>query len=164
MRMLKRKTKEIDLPIPYGKEHQDDIVNIALQFLEKRINKTKPLMNSDDIRNYLILKLGLLEYESFGVILLDNRNKVISFEPIFRGTINEITVYTREIIRTALLHNASRLVAVHNHPGGHCKPSASDRCLTEKLQETLEIMDITLLDHFIVADNKILSFVDKGYL
>jgi DNA repair protein RadC len=125
----------------------------------------KPLMrNPTQVKDYLIMALGKLEYEVFQVIYLDTQHRVISSEEAFRGTVNQTAVYPREIIKRALQLNAAALVVSHNHPSGELEPSNSDHLLTKHLKEALQTVDVRLLDHIIVGGNKTLSFSERGLL
>jgi DNA repair protein RadC len=125
----------------------------------------KPLMrNPTQVKDYLIMALGKLEYEVFQVIYLDTQHRVISSEEAFRGTVNQTAVYPREIVKRALQLNAAALVVSHNHPSGELEPSNSDHLLTKHLKEALQTVDVRLLDHIIVGGNKTLSFSERGLL
>jgi len=92
------------------------------------------------------------------------RNHVLSVQEIFRGTLTETRVYPREILRQALLQNAAAVIVAHNHPSGTAEPSAEDRRLTEVLKKSLQMVDISLLDHFVVTSRQAVSFAERGWL
>ena len=96
--------------------------------------------------------------------MLDNRHRVIGFEEVFRGTIDAASVYPREIVKLALLRNAAALIVAHNHPSGVAEPSAADQQLTRRLKEALALVDVRLLDHFVVGDGEVVSFAERGLL
>ncbi|NTV72506.1 MAG: DNA repair protein RadC, partial [Azonexaceae bacterium] len=104
------------------------------------------------------------EYEVFCCVFLDAQNRVIAVEELFRGTLTQTSVYPREIIKRALAHNAAALILAHNHPSGVAEPSQADRSLTRSLAGALALVDIRVLDHFIVAGASSLSFMEAGHL
>jgi DNA repair protein RadC len=116
------------------------------------------------VRQYLQLMLGGRAYESFAVLFLDVKNRLISSEELFRGTLDQASVYPREVLKSALKHNAAAVILAHNHPSGSCEPSSADRQLTSKLQQALQLIDIRVLDHFIVANPHVYSFAEHGLL
>lgn len=142
-------------------ESELDIINQAKAIMEKYIHNGKKLCSSDDVKDYFVLHLGLYEYEVFGVLYLNSQNKVIAFEELFRGTINELSVYPREIVKQVLHYNAAKVILVHNHPSGDTKPSPLDIAVTYKIKNALALIDVNVLDHFIVAKNCIISMREE---
>lgn len=122
------------------------------------------LDSPDRVRDYLRLLIGNRDIEVFVVILLSVRNHVLSVEEVSRGTLTETRVYPREILRLALLQNAAAVIVAHNHPSGTAEPSAEDRLLTEVLKQSLNLVDISLLDHFVVSSTQAVSFAERGWL
>lgn len=122
------------------------------------------LDHPERVRDYLRLMIGHCEIEIFVVILLSVRNHVLSVHEVFRGTLTETRIYPREILRLALLHNAAAVIVAHNHPSGAAEPSAADRSLTEVLKKSLQMVDISLLDHFVVTPWQAVSFAERGWL
>jgi DNA repair protein RadC len=116
------------------------------------------------VRDYLRLILRSKEYEVFCCVFLDTQNRVLAVEELFRGTLTQTSVYPREIIKRALAHNAAALILAHNHPSGVAEPSQADRLLTRKLADALALVDVRVLDHFIVAGASSLSFMESGQL
>src|SRR5690606_6830700 len=104
------------------------------------------------------------EREVFAIIFLDTRNKVIAFDRLFYGTIDGASVYPREVAKAALQHNAAAVILAHNHPSGNPQPSEADRRLTRRLVDALGLLDIRVLDHFVVGEGKPLSFAEQGLL
>jgi len=102
--------------------------------------------------------------EIFAVLFLDSRHRALGFEELFYGTVNCATVYPREVVRRALAHNASAVVIGHNHPSGDPEPSAADREITARLKQSLELMEVRLLDHFVVGDGLPVSMAERGLL
>jgi len=123
------------------------------------------LSSPREVRDYLRLKLAALPYEVFMVLLLDAQNRLIRSEEVFRGTLTQTSVYPREIVKLALAHNAAALILAHNHPSGVAEPSRADEQLTLSLRQALALVDVKVLDHFIVAGNAApLSFAERGLL
>jgi DNA repair protein RadC len=112
----------------------------------------------------LRLLLAGREYEVFAVVLLDAQNRVLSCEELFRGTLTQTSVYPREVVKVALAANAGSAIFAHNHPSGVSEPSGADRQLTKHLAEALALVDIRVLDHFIVAGAESMSFAERGLL
>lgn len=100
----------------------------------------------------------------FGVVLLDNQNRVLAWRELFQGSVNETPIYPREVVKLALQHNAAAIILVHNHPSGSTEVSAQDRHITQRLQQALELIDIRVLDHFIVAGDCTVSMAERGQL
>ena len=115
-------------------------------------------------RNFLISQLHGKENESFACLFLDTRHHIIRFEELYQGTIDHAHVYPRVIIKRALGCNAAALILVHNHPSGVIQPSQADKSLTKRLKDLLNLVDIRILDHFIVADGQSFSFAEHGLL
>ena len=116
------------------------------------------------VRDYLRLTLAGREYEVFVAIFLDAQNRVLAAEELFRGTLTQTSVYPREVVKAALRHNAAAVIFAHNHPSGVAEPSHADELLTQSLKQSLALVDIKVLDHFIVAGSGVLSFAERGLL
>ncbi len=140
------------------------VLEMSRRHLDAQLRRGDPLSNPDNTRNFLISKLRDYEYEVFGVLLLDNRHRVIRWEEIFRGTIDGASVHPREVIKIALKENAAAVIFAHNHPSGVTDPSASDKHLTQSLIQALGMLDIRVLDHFIIGDGKGYSFAEHGLI
>lgn len=128
--------------------------------------KHKDLLSSPTaVRDWLTLKLAGLGYEVFGALWLDSKNRLIAWEELFRGTLAQTSVFPREVVKRALAHNAAAVLLCHNHPSGVAEPSQADELLTRNLQQALALVDVRVLDHFIVAGNaRPLSFAERGLL
>ena len=147
------------------KDQQDKIIARALRILEERAKYNEQTLGTPtDVKNYLRLKLGEVEHEVFCCVWLDSQHKVIDFEEMFRGTINQTSVYPREVIKAALRRNAAAVIFAHNHPSGLLEPSSADIQLTSTLKKTLDMIDVRTLDHFIIAASGILSFAERGLI
>ncbi|WFF41851.1 JAB domain-containing protein [Salinicola endophyticus] len=128
--------------------------------LERDAALTSPTL----VRRFLSAQLRHLPHEAFAALFLDNQHRVIRFEILAEGTLDGASIYPREVVRRALAHNAGALIFAHNHPSGLAEPSQSDRRVTERLSEALGLFDIRVLDHFVVGDGEVISFVERGWL
>ena len=137
----------------------------ALRAMERVLRAPGEVLTSPAlVRQYLMLRLASLSHEVFMVLLLDSQNRLISAEELFRGTLSQTAVYPREVVKAALLANAAGVIFAHNHPSGCAVASAADRTLTEALKKALSVVDITVLDHLIVAGRDSVSFAERGWL
>ena len=137
---------------------------IGRRYLASRIRRGAPLDGPDGVRRFLESRLRHYRYEVFACLFLDNRHRVIRFDELFRGTIDGASVHPREVVRQALEHNAAALILAHNHPSGVAEPSHADRALTRRLREATALVDVRLLDHFVVGDGEVVSFAERGWL
>lgn len=128
------------------------------------IPKGQAIRSPDDTHAFLKARIGSLEHESFAIIYLDNRHRVIKFETIFRGTVDGTSVYPREVLKEALKNNAAAVILAHNHPSGQAEPSAADERITRRLKAALELIDVRLLDHVIVCKNQSTSMASRGLI
>jgi DNA repair protein RadC len=127
--------------------------------------QTRDVLNSPQaVRDYLVLKLGSLTKEVFLVLFLDTQNRLVATEEMFSGSLKETSVYPREVVKRALHHNAAAVIFAHNHPSGIAQQSQADELITKQLKQALDLVDVRVLDHFIVAGNNTLSFSQKGLL
>ena len=142
------------------------IIESALKILEKRIpyNSDSPSLTSPEAsKQYVKLQLATYEHEVFACLFLDNRNRVIAFDELFRGTIDGASVYPREVVKACLSHNAAAVIFAHNHPSGIAEPSLADEKITHRLKEALILIDVRVLDHLIVGET-VVSFAERGLL
>lgn len=116
------------------------------------------------VRGYLRLRMQHLGHEVFWAVFLDAQNRVIAAEELFRGTLTQTSVYPREVVKRSLANNAAGVILAHNHPSGVAEPSVQDQALTRSLAESLALVDVKVLDHFIVAPGAFLSFAERGLL
>ncbi len=137
---------------------------LVMRWLQEDLHHRSLLGRPAAVESYLRLYFSGREHESFVVLFLDAQNQLISAEELFRGTLTQTAVYPREILKAALRHNAAGVIFAHNHPSGLAEPSNADRRLTETLQKVLVLVDIKVLDHFIVAGSNALSFAEHGWL
>ena len=142
----------------------NDVLDRAQALLAQRYRTGSPVLSSPALtRDFLRVHLGASECEIFGVLHLDSRHRLIAVENLFRGTINSASVHPREVVKTALLHNAAAVVLYHNHPSGLSEPSAADELITRRLKEALALIDVRVLDHLIVAET-IAASSGLGYM
>ncbi|KMN47779.1 hypothetical protein VL04_01565 [Chromobacterium violaceum] len=137
---------------------------LARRALSEQMRLGDALSSPQQVRDYLRLSIGRREVETFVVIFLSAQNRLIEVEEVFKGTLTETPVYPREVLRRALRHNAAALIIAHNHPSGVSEPSSADRVLTDTLKRALELVDIRLLDHFVVTGGHAESFAERGWL
>ncbi|KJH77159.1 MULTISPECIES: DNA repair protein RadC [Pseudomonas] len=132
--------------------------------LAERLRVRSALENPQAVRDYLKSMLRHEQQEVFGCLFLDSRHQVLAFEALFRGSIDSTAVHPREVVKRALANNAAALILCHNHPSGNAAPSQADRQLTKRLQEALQLIDVRILDHFIVGDGDPLSMAEYGWM
>lgn len=141
------------------------VLEMARRALREEIATGDVLSSPGAVRDYLRLTLGTLCHEVFLVLLLDAQHRLIGVEELFRGTLTQTSVYPREVVKLALQRNAAAMILAHNHPSGLCEPSAADTVLTRALKDALALVDVKVLDHFIVAGSaRPLSFAERGLL
>jgi len=137
---------------------------VADRYLEKRLVGKNPLNNSKDLYDFLYLNIGEKHHECFQVVFLDAKNKVISTETLFQGTLTASAVYPREVVNAALRNHASAIIFAHNHPSGDPEPSQEDVSITRQLIFACRVMGIIVHEHLIIGEKKYFSFADKGYI
>jgi DNA repair protein RadC len=143
----------------------DEIIQLALNILTARLKEPGVSLSSPDaVKQFLRLKLASKDHEVFAVLFLDVKNRLIAYEEMFRGTLTHTSVYPRELVKTAMLHNAASVIYSHNHPSGMATPSDADRLLTNAMSKALEMVDVRSLDHIIVAGANTYSFAEHGEL
>jgi len=140
------------------------VLEMAKRHYVEVLQRGDVLTSPEATRAYLSAQLRGYSYEVFACLFLDNQHRVIIFEELFRGTIDSASVYPREVVKKALLHNAAAVIFAHNHPSGANEPSQSDKQITEKLKQSLSLFDIRVLDHFIIGDGEPYSFAEHGVL
>jgi DNA repair protein RadC len=122
------------------------------------------LSSPASVRDYLRMTLAGRDYEVFMVLFLDAQNRVLSSEEMFRGTLTQTSVYPREVVKRSLANNAGAVIFAHNHPSGVAEPSRADELLTQSLKQALALVDVRVLDHFVVAGGGVMSFAERGLL
>jgi DNA repair protein RadC len=141
------------------------ILELARRSLKEELAAGLSLSSPTAVRDYLRLTLSSLPYEIFVILYLDAQNRLIKSDELFRGTLTQTSVYPREVVKLSLACNAAAVILAHNHPSGVAEPSRADELLTRSLKQALSLVDVKLLDHFIIAGNAPpLSFAERGLL
>jgi len=140
----------------------EEILKAARAFMSRRVHRGVSMTSPKLVKEFLSMKLGTLEYESFCVLLLDKRHRLIEYIELFRGTIDGASVHPREVVKLALAKNAAALLLAHPHPSGVAEPSQADELITQRLKDALSLIDVRVLDHFIVAGGDVISMAERG--
>lgn len=138
------------------------VLEISRRHLREGLDRGISLENPQQTSDYLISELCGYEHEVFSCLYLDNRHRVLKFEKLFNGTINSASVHPREVVKKALKYNAAAVILAHNHPSGVSEPSQADINITSHLKEALNLVDVRLLDHFVVGDGEYVSLAERG--
>jgi DNA repair protein RadC len=142
-------------------EHK--ILELAAEIIAKKYLRGDIFTNATATKEYLTYKLGNYEREVFVVLLLDSQHRLIKYNELFFGSIDSANVYPREVVKQALEYNAAAVIFAHNHPSGVVEPSTADKRITSRLKEALNVVDVRVLDHFIVGESCI-SFAERGLI
>ncbi|MHA3734331.1 RadC family protein [Pseudomonas sp. Eth.TT006] len=140
------------------------VLEMGRRHLAERMRKKPALENPQAVRDYLKSMLRHEPHEVFGCLFLDSKHQVLTFEALFRGSIDNTSVHPREVVKRSLANNAAAVILCHNHPSGNSDPSQADRQLTKRLQKALDLIDVRVLDHFIVGDGEPLSMAECGWM
>lgn len=140
------------------------VLEIARRHLGEVLAAGDALASPQATRQYLAARLRGLDHEVFGALFLDAQHRVITWAELAHGTLDGASVYPREVVKAALQHRAAAVIFAHNHPSGVAEPSAADRMLTERLKAALAMIDVRVLDHFVVGEGTPLSFAERGWL
>ena len=140
------------------------VLEMSRRALKEEMQCGDALNSPRAVRDYLRLLLGGRQQEVFLALFLDTQHRVITSEELFHGTLIQTSVYPREVVKRALAHNAAAVILAHNHPSGVAEPSQADQLLTAALKQALGLVDVRVLDHFIVAGGQTLSFAEKGLI
>jgi DNA repair protein RadC len=140
------------------------VMELARRALREELETPGALNTPGAVRDYLRLALARPDREVFMALLLDAQHRIVASEELFHGTLTQTSVYPREVVKCALRHNAAAVIFAHNHPSGIAEPSHADELLTRSLKSALSLIDVQVLDHFIVAGSRILSFAESGLL
>ena len=139
-----------------------EVIDAALAVLSAQVSRVNTLNSPRAVREFLAIRYANLEHEVFTVIFLDNRNRVIACEDMFRGTIDGASVYPREVVKAALAHNAAACLLAHPHPSGIAEPSQADEFITRRLRDALALVDIRLVDHVVIGGGVMVSLAERG--
>ena len=140
----------------------EEIIRKAREVMSRKVRRGTSMSSPQVVRDFLSIKLGTLEHEIFCVLLLDSRFRLIEFVELFRGTIDGASVHPREVVKLALSKNAAALVAAHPHPSGVAEPSVADEQITRQLKAALDLVQIRLLDHVVIAGGVAISMAERG--
>ncbi|WP_072039130.1 RadC family protein [Vibrio sinaloensis] len=140
------------------------VLELTQRYLSETLKRGDALTSPEQTKLYLSGLLRDKQREEFYVLYLDNQHRVIVGESLFQGTIDAASVYPREVVKRALEHNAAALILAHNHPSGVAEPSQSDRRITRRISDALALVDVRILDHFVVGDGEIVSFAERGWI
>jgi DNA repair protein RadC len=139
-------------------------IELARRSIKEELKAGAALTSPAAVRDYLRLAIGGRPHEVFICIWLDAQHRVIKFDEPFRGTLTQTSVYPREVVKMALQTNAAAVIFAHNHPSGVAQPSQADELLTHNLRDALALVEVKVLDHFIIAGNQAISFAERGLL
>jgi len=137
---------------------------LLLRDLREQMSNSPVMSSPQVLRDWLRLHCAGLQHEVFLVLYLDAHHRLIEAEELFRGTLTQTSVYPREVVKGALTRNAAALALAHNHPSGEAEPSRADELLTQTLKSALSLVDVRIIDHFIVAGEKVVSFAELGLI
>ncbi|MFJ4137518.1 RadC family protein [Pseudomonas fragi] len=140
------------------------VLEMSRRHLAERLRRESALESPQAVRDYFKALLRHEPHEVFGCLFLDTRHRMLAFEVLFRGSIDSASVYPRQVVKRALAHNAAAVIFCHNHPSGISEPSQADRMLTKRLIQALDLIEVRVLDHFIVGDGQPLSMVERGWM
>ncbi len=140
------------------------VMEMARRALEEKLKSGDAMSSPKSVRDYLRLSLQGKKHEVFVAIFLDAQNRTIATEELFKGTLTQTSVYPREVVKRALYHNSAAIIFAHNHPSGVAEPSQADEILTQSLKQALALIDVKVLDHFIVGAGTAMSFAERGLI
>lgn len=143
---------------------KESVVKLALKALAMKHRAGRTLSSPDATRDYLCLRLAEYRNEVFGGLFLDNLCRIIAVRELFQGTVNSASVHPRVVVQQAMEANAAAIVFFHNHPSGVAEPSRADEMITRRLREALALVDVRVLDHFVVSAGESVSFAERGLL
>lgn len=143
---------------------EEEVLRVAEEILTNRFQRGEALSDPSAAGRIMKMRLAGNPHEVFAVAFLDTRHRLIAIEDMFRGTVDGCEVHPREVVRSALTHNAAAVILAHNHPSGSPEPSAADRSVTSRLKLSLALVDVRLLDHFVVGDGEPVSLAARGWV
>lgn len=139
------------------------ILETAAEILSDQYVSGNAFINPQATKDYLACKLGGYDKEVFAVMMLDNQHQLIEFRELFFGTIDGASVYPREVVKAVLEANAAAVIFAHNHPSGNSEPSQADKAINIRLSDALALIDVRVLDHFVIGESST-SFAERGLL
>jgi DNA repair protein RadC len=140
------------------------VIEMARRALAQQLVAAPVFESPASVKDYVQLQLGGLPHEVFAVLFLDSQHRLLKWDEMFRGTLNQTSVYPREVVRRALALNAGAVILAHNHPSGLAEPSRADEFLTQSLKAALQLVDVRVLDHLVVGRGVVVSFAERGLL
>ncbi len=140
----------------------DEILAMANRLIRRKFARGRSIISPEIAASYLPIQLAHFEHETFWTLFLDNQHRVLAFEQLFTGTIDQSSVYAREVVKRTLQLNAAAVIFAHNHPSGYSVPSQADRDITDKLRSALALIDVKVLDHFVVGADQVTSMAELG--
>jgi DNA repair protein RadC len=140
------------------------VIRAAAEAVTRALHRGPSFSSPAAARKLLPALLGPLQHEEFCIAHLDAQARLIDFERLFRGTVDGASVHPREVVRSAIAHNSVSIVLVHNHPSGSPEPSEADKIITIRIRQALQLVDIRVLDHFLVAGGELVSLTDRGII
>jgi len=151
-------------PANMSDAEKDTVFMLAMNMLAARHQRGRPIKSPSDTQAYLRLRLAGVKTERFGCLFLDNRHRILGMRELFQGTVDGTAVYPRVVVQEALAANAAAVILYHNHPSGVAEPSQADEMITRRLKAALQLVDIRLLDHFVVATGDSVSLAARGLI
>ena len=148
----------------YRPANASELLVAAQRLLAAQVRGSDVMSSPEVVKDFLRTRLGQLPHEVFAVVHLDSQHRVIDYVEMFRGTVNQTSVYPREVVKEALARNSAALLLVHGHPSGVAEPSRADEAITQALKTALALVDVRVLDHLIVAGSTVLSMAEQGLL
>jgi len=140
------------------------VMEMARRALAEQIKQGAIMDSPQSVKDYLRLSIRSKPHEVFVVIFLDAQHRTIVTEELFRGTLTQASVYPREVVKRSLFHNAAAVILAHNHPSGSAEPSKADEILTQSLKQALALVDVSVLDHFVIGNEDVVSFAERGLI
>lgn len=153
-----------DLFGEYRAASEEEVRAAALRAVASQVRSGPVFDSPAAVKDYLVLQLAHLEHEVFVILFLDSQHRLIQYRAMFRGTVNQTSVYPREVVKAALACNASAILCAHNHPSGQAEPSRADEYLTQTLKSALMLVDIRVLDHIVVGGHTTVSMAQRGLI
>lgn len=151
-------------PADLNDVEKQSVITLAMKVLSIKHRAGRVLSKPDETRDFLRLRLADYRNEVFGCLFVDNRHRIIAVRELFQGTIDGASVYPRVVVQQAMKVNAAAVVFFHNHPSGVAEPSHADEAITRRLKDALALVDVRVLDHFVVSAGESVSFAERGLL
>ncbi len=140
------------------------VLEMGRRHLAEQLTRPQALSSVSAVRDYLVTQLRHKPHEVFAALFLDNQHRLLRYEELSTGTIDSAGVYPREVVKKVLAYNAAAVIFAHNHPSGVAEPSNADRHITDRLSQALGLVDVRVLDHFVVGEGEVVSFAERGWL